>query len=178
MHFGELGAFGRDHDAEVFAAGVAQADQFGDLIDIDRDFRNQNDVGAAGDAAVERDPSGMAPHDFDDDNAVVRFGGGVDAVDGAGGDVDRGIEAKGEVGAGEIVVDGLGDADHFDAVLMEFGRDGKRVVAANRDQGIAAILFQSVGAALQAVVLFGRIGARSPQDGAASGQDATDAIER
>src|SRR4029078_3338533 len=49
----------------------------------------------------------------------------VEAVDRLGGDVDRGVEAEGEVGAGEIVVDRLRDADHVDPELRELGGDAQ-----------------------------------------------------
>ena len=38
-------------------------------------------------------------------------GGGVDAVDDLGRDLDGGVETKGDVGAVDVVVDGLGQAD-------------------------------------------------------------------
>jgi hypothetical protein len=52
-------------------------------------------------------------------------------VDGLGGDGDRGVEAEGVVGAGEVVVDGLRDPDHPHAQLVEAGRHAERVLAAD-----------------------------------------------
>ncbi len=74
-------------------------------------------MSASGNAGFERDPAGVAPHDFDHHDAVVRFGGGVDLVHRVGGGVDRGIEAEGDFGGGEIVVDGLGHADDLHALI-------------------------------------------------------------
>ena len=81
------------------------------FVDGEWDFRNENDVRAAGDAGVEGDPSAVASHDFDHHDAVMRFGRGVNLVDGVGRGVQRGVESEGKFGGGEIVVDGLGHAD-------------------------------------------------------------------
>ena len=89
------------------------------MVDVDGFLGNQYDVRAAGHAGGVGDPAGVAAHDFDDDDAVVRVGGGVDAIDGFGGDHDCGVEAEGRVGAADVVVDGLGDAHAGNAVLAE-----------------------------------------------------------
>jgi radical SAM protein with 4Fe4S-binding SPASM domain len=174
---GKLGAFGGNHDAEITATGVALANQLGDLIDVEGDFGDEDDVGAATDAAVSGDPAGVTAHDFDDDDAVVRFGSGMDAVNGAGGDVDGGVESKGEIGAGEIVVDGFGNTDDFDAIGVEFLRDGERVIAADGDEGVAVVAGQVFHAAFEAAVVLGRIGARGAENGAAAGQNAAYSAE-
>ena len=70
---------------------------------------------------VQRDPAGVPAHHLDDERAVVRLGGGVQAVDRLGRDVDRGVEAEGVVGRVEVVVDGLRHADDADAVLVQSG---------------------------------------------------------
>ena len=57
------------------------------------------------------DPAGVAAHHLDDHHAVVRLGGRVQAVDRLGADRDGRVEAEGVVGAGEVVVDRLRDAD-------------------------------------------------------------------
>src|ERR1700747_2059769 len=96
------------------------------------------------------------------------FGSSVYAVDGAGSNVHRGVKPKGEIGAGKIVVDGLGDTDYLDSILKELLRDGERVVAADRDERIAAVGLEIVRTNLQAVGALGGIGARGAEDGAAA----------
>ena len=64
---------------------------------------------------MQGDPAGVAAHHLDDDDAVVRLGGRVQPVDRLGGDRDRRVEAEGVVGAGEVVVDRLRDADDGEA---------------------------------------------------------------
>ena len=95
------------------------------------------------------------------------------AVDGAGGHIHGRVEAEGEVGAGQIVVDGLRNAHHFHSVGEKLLRHRERVIAANRDQGVATMFLEVLDAVLQAAFMLGRIGARGAQDGAAARQDAT-----
>ena len=67
---------------------------------------------------VDGDPARVAAHHLHHHHPVVALGGGVQAVDGVGGDLHRGLEAEREVGGGEVVVDGLGHAHHRDARLV------------------------------------------------------------
>ncbi len=81
-----MAAFRDDDDAVVLAVIVVVLEQRADVVDVDFLFRNEDDVGAAGDTGGIGDPARIAAHDFDDDDAVVGVGGGVNAVDGLGGD--------------------------------------------------------------------------------------------
>ena len=133
--------------------------------------------GAAGEARVQRDPAGVAAHHLDDEHAVVRVGGGVEAVDRLGGDLDRGVEAEGEVGAAEVVVDGLRDADDLDAEVGELGGDAEGVLAADGDQRVDAVGLEVGLDLLDPAVDLERVGARRAQDRAAAGQDAANLVE-
>src|SRR5712691_8193413 len=116
---GKLRAFGDHHDTEIKSTGVTQANGFRDLLDIEGLLGDEDDVGATGDAAIHGDPAGVTAHDFDHHHAIMGLGGRVHAVDRFGGDVHGSIESEGEVGAGQVVVNGLGDADDFDAFLVQ-----------------------------------------------------------
>ena len=130
--FGELCAFGDDDEGEALAALPAGLEQANDVVEVDGSFGEEDDIGTAGDAGGDSDPAGIAAHDFDDLDARVGFGGGVEAVDRFGGDGDGGVETEAGVGAGEIVVDGLGDADAVDAALR---RERRRWIACRRHRG-------------------------------------------
>ena len=65
--------------------------------------------------------------------------GRVEAVDRLHRNVDRGVEAEREVGARQIVVDGLGHADNVDSELGELCGHAEGVFAANRDQCVTAM---------------------------------------
>src|SRR5262249_10345690 len=88
-----VGALTRDADGAVLPTGAAAVDGGGDRVVVDRLLGDQDVVGAAGDAAHQRDPAGMAAHRLYDDDPVVRLGRRVAAVDRLGGDVDGGVEA-------------------------------------------------------------------------------------
>ncbi len=135
---GNLYAFGKGDDGELLAEDVALVDVGADVLDGEGNFGNENDVSAAGDSGVQGNPSGVASHDFDDHDAMVRLGGGVDAVDGIGCDVDGGVEAEGDIGGGEVVVDGLGDADDGQTFLGQIEADLLGAIATDDDEGVEA----------------------------------------
>src|SRR5205085_4418250 len=123
----------RDHnDGEVHAPRtMTPHDVLADAIDLDRLLRDQDHVRAAGDPGMGGDPACVPAHHLADDYAVVRLGGGVEPVDGLGGNLDGCVEAEGQIGAGEIVVDGLRDADEVDSHLVQLGSHPERVLAAD-----------------------------------------------
>ena len=123
----------------------------GNFIDVVRNLGNQDDVGAAGDTAVERDPAGIAPHDFDDHDPAMRFGRGVKAIDRIGGEVDCRIESETARRPDDVVIDRLRDADQRYAHLVELVRDGKRAVAADADQRVERHLAEHVDDALRVI---------------------------
>src|SRR5215218_8592665 len=82
-----------------------------DGVDVERVLGDEDDVGTAGHARVQRDPAGVPAHDLDDEGAVVAVAGGVQPVDRLHRDTDGGVEAERVVGGVEVVVDGLRDAD-------------------------------------------------------------------
>ena len=138
---------------------------------VERFLGDQDLGGAAGDAGVGRDPAGIAAHHLDDHDAVVGLAGRAQAVDGLGGGLHGGVEAEGELGDGEVVVDGLGHTDDGHALAGEFAGDSQRVVAADSDEGINALAFErgvhGLGAALGGV----GVGAGGAEDGAPERQD-------
>ena len=101
-------------------------------------LRDEDDVRAAGDAGVERDPAGVAAHHLQDHDAVVALGGGVQAVDGVRGHGHRGVEAERVVRGSQVVVDGLRHGHHGDAHVAEALGDLERAVAADGDDPVDA----------------------------------------
>ena len=113
-------ALGDDHDRRV--PGLEPVLDVGaDLLDVERALRDEDHVGAAGEARVQRDPARVAAHHLDDQRPVMALGRGVQPVDRLHGDVHRRIEAEGEVGRAEVVVDRLGHPDDGNALLAEPG---------------------------------------------------------
>ena len=79
----------------------------------------------------------------------------MDVIDAARGHVGRRGEAKGEVGSPSVVVDGLGQRDHVQALLREaVGRLGRAVSAQNKE----AVKLEVLIGALHGGHLHGAIG--------------------
>ena len=132
---------------------------------------------AAGDAGGIGDPAGIAAHDFDDDDAVVRVGGGVDAVDGLGGDHDGGVEAEGRSVPLMSLSMVLGTPTRWHAVLAQEERDGLRVVAAEGDERVDLVGLENFLHLLDAAGNLLHVGARGVKDGAALQLNAVDGFE-
>src|SRR5215471_3257734 len=112
------------------AANFAPLNRFADGLKGKGDFRKQNDLRAAGDAGMKRNPARVAAHDFNEHDAMMAFGGGVKAVDGFGGNDDGGVETERHVGGGKIVVDGLGNRNDVHSAASKIARDVLRAIAA------------------------------------------------
>ena len=105
-----------------------------DAVVGERDLRDQDHVGAAGDSGVEGNPARVAAHDLQHHHAVVALGRGVQAVEGVGGAGHGRVEPEGHHGAFQVVVDGLGHAHQGDAALEQLLADAQRAVAADAHQ--------------------------------------------
>ena len=133
----QLVALRDDDDREVLPALVAAADVVAGLVDRDRLLGDQDHVGAASDPAHDGDPARVTAHHLHDHHAVVRLGRRVEPVDRLRGDEDGRVETEGVVGAAEIVVDRLRNADDREGVLLvEPRRDTQCVLAADRHEGV------------------------------------------
>jgi predicted nucleic acid-binding protein len=138
---GNRPALTHDDDRKVLAPVlVAVADNLCATLDRHGELWNEHNIRTARDAACDRDPTGVSPHDLDDDHAVVGLSGGVNPIDRLGDDLYRGIEPKRLVGRSEIVVDGLRDADYRKALfVVESVRDAECVVATDRNERIELV---------------------------------------
>ena len=106
----------------VFTVLLAFTDFVADALEAERNLGNQDYIGAAGDSAMGGDPTSVAAHHLAHQHAFVAGGSAAQPVERISRERDRGIEAESDVGAGDIVVDGLGDAyDGYAAVLKLLG---------------------------------------------------------
>jgi hypothetical protein len=87
------GPLGHDDDAEHLAALAAALDLGADLVEVEGELGDEDDVGPAGEAALDGDPAGVAAHDLDDHDPVMGLGRRVQAVEGLGDDRDGRVEA-------------------------------------------------------------------------------------
>ena len=86
--------------------------------------------------------SGVAPHDLEHHDPVVRLGRGVQPVDRLGGDAERSVEADADVGAADIVVDRLGHRDHRETGIGQSPGGDQRAVAADGHQRLDAVALE------------------------------------
>lgn len=159
-------------------------------IEIELDFWDQDDIGAGGEACVEGDPAGVAAHELDDHDTVMRGGGGVHSIERFGRDMYRGLEPEGDVGAVEVVIDCFGHADAVDALLGEWLGNGHGSIATDDDECLdfsdlqvsdadigevpedrVPVFIGSHGVSLRVGLVVG------PEDGAAHGEDVGHLIE-
>jgi hypothetical protein len=101
-----------------------------------------------------------------------------------------GIEAEGDVGGAQIVIDGLGNRNDLHALVKEFGRNLLRAVVATDGDDRVNSRFLRVGddlvgnvaddflAVLHRLVLKGITAVGGAEDGAAAGQDTAHALAR
>ena len=172
-------------DGEVGTLLGAALHRTADAVDVVGHFGQQDDVCAAGDAGIEGQPAGLVAHDLDAHHAAVAACGGVDAVDDVGGDVHSGVEAEGDVGAVDVVVDGLGQADDVQALLREKVGGLVGAVAAQAEQTVELCVLIGLlhGCDLVDLVFFHNAhqlegGALGAQNGAAQRQDAPEVVFR
>ena len=168
---GRLGPFRHDDDRRVATPAVAAPQELAHLVDVEGQLGHEDDGGPAGDAGVGGDPARVPSHHLDEEHPVVGLGGGVQPVDGVGGDLDRGVEAERHVGAEDVVVDGLRHADHgqVDEVVEPAG-DGEAAVPADDDQAVEGHLLEDLAHPLGAVRVVERTPPLRAQQGAAAGQ--------
>src|SRR5204862_7041276 len=103
-----------------FTAAVnAFADRPADLVDVELPFGHENAMRAAGHSRMRGDPAGVPAHNFDNHDALVRFGSGVETIDRFRYDLNSSVETERVVGAGQVVIDGLGNADNRVPFLLE-----------------------------------------------------------
>ena len=120
-----LGLFYRERslrhsqDGEVFACLGAALHSVCHLFDIIRMLRDQDDIGAACNAGVQRKPACLVAHDLDAHHPAVAAGSRMDAVNNIGCDIDGCMETEGDIGAINIVVDRLGKANDVEPFLAE-----------------------------------------------------------
>ena len=165
-------ALGHDDD-EVALAGALSLDDLIEDVALHIEFLlgQQHGHSAGGDGDVQSNVTSVAAHDLDDAAAVMALGGVAQLVDHLQSSVHSGIVTDGVVGAGNIVVDGAGQADHRDAAVCQLTGAAVRTVAADDHQRVNAQL-TALGCAL-ILALFGLElkAACGVEDGAAGRDD-------
>src|SRR5262245_46189590 len=126
----------------MFTQPFTQHDRFDDFRRVVRNLWNQNDVCASCDTRMHGDPAGVTPHDLNDDDSPMALCRCVQFVECLASRIHSGVETEGAEGASNVVVDGLGNGDEWNALLVELFCYGKRAVAANDDKSIEVKFFE------------------------------------
>ncbi len=124
--------FRHTQDAELCSLAPLQ-DCFEHLVPMERDFRNEDDICAAGNTRTEGNPSGVASHRFNDNHAVMCRGGCLKAVDRFRGNCAGGVMAECNIRCVEIIIDSLWHADHIESHLKQLVGDDLGPISPNRD---------------------------------------------
>ena len=152
----------------TLAVEHAPLDALGDFLDAPGGLGHHHVFRAAGQRRVHGDIAAVAAHDGDQAGALVGIAGFAHAVDALAGGIQSGIEADGEIGVFQIVIDGAGDADGGEALVGQRLEPGERAIAADADHAFHA---QQVHVLDHLFLAFGLVeiqAARGHQEGAAA----------
>ena len=139
-------AFGHNDQGAVLALRVALLDELRNLIEVERNLRQENHICSAGDATPKRDPSGMASHHLEHHHALVACRGGMQTVEAVDHGFHGAVETESHGGGAEIIVDGLGHADDGPAFAVKLQTGGERAIAAYDHQcGDAELVDRAFG---------------------------------
>ena len=92
-------------------------------------------------------------------------------VDRVRADLDSGVEAEGEVGRVDVVVDGLGNSDYVDSLGVQLVGDTEGVLATDGYKTVDAFIGQARLDSLETSLLLEGIRARRTEDRASSVKD-------
>ena len=135
-----FGSFGDDNYGVLPLTRRCFLQMVGHFMDVVRDFGNQDCVSLSRDTGMERNPTRITAHHFDDDDPAMSLRGRVQPIDALGGERHGRGETKGRKGRTKVVIDGLGDADEAQAFLVQLVRDSQAAVAADGDVRIDLVL--------------------------------------
>src|SRR5712692_5070873 len=106
------------------------------MLDIEFVLRNDAAIGSAGHGRKHSGETRVTAENFDDHETLVGAGRGAETVDHLNGARDAGAETDAVICAWDIIVHSLGDADDFEACLVETNTVAKCVVASDGDQSV------------------------------------------
>src|SRR2546423_5988365 len=129
-------AFRHDDDRGFISTIGAQLERGANLVVFERNFGDQNDVRAAGNPPMQRDPPGVASHYFQNHDALMTGRGRVQRIDRIHYGCDRGIKTESHRRRFEVVVDRFGNADAIDAALLQLKGCCHRPVAADDNESV------------------------------------------
>ena len=114
-------------------------DFVGNSLGVVGDFRNEDNVGAPGNAGGQCDMPRIPAHDFKDHHPLMAGRRRLQAVKRIDGGPDSGVETDRVIGSGDVVIDGFRNpGEGKTALFRQPVEDFHAAVAADADQGIEA----------------------------------------
>ncbi len=111
---------GHDDDKVLLASDLGLAHTVEDVpFKVERDLRQQNGNRTGSDADVQGNITGMMAHDLNDRATVMALGGVAQLIDGLDSGIHSRIVADGVFAAGDVVIDGAGQADAGNALVSQ-----------------------------------------------------------
>ena len=147
------GALGDDDDEVLFAGLLGELHPVQNVaFQIVGALGDQGGDGAGGNTHVQGDVAGVAAHDFHHAAAVVALGGVAQFIHHLHRGVHSGIVADGVLAAGDVVVNGAGNADAGDPQIGQSLGAAERTVAADDNDRVDAQLLAHFGALFLALL--------------------------
>ena len=138
-----LRALSSNDDAKAFAGSLTRFYLFDYRVQLIGNLRQQDNIRAACNAAVQRNPACIASHNLQHHNAVMRFRRRMQPVESLRRHRHRRVKAEGTLRAWQVVVDRLGHAHNLHAALTrQLRTDIQAAVAADDHQRLDIILLQ------------------------------------
>src|SRR5690606_3473699 len=134
--------FGDYYVHEALSLNIAPFDLLEYLSNVIRDFRDQADLSAARDGGMQGNPAGVTPHDFHDHHPVVALGSGNQFIEAVRRDLHCGLEPKGHISCGQVIIYRFGYANHRYALLEEGLRNALRPISSYIDDRIKLQRFE------------------------------------
>ncbi len=139
-----MNSFGNHHNGEFFACIIPVLKFFTDPLHGKVHFGDQDLICPSGNACHDGNPPDIAPHDFNNDNPVVRLSGCMEPVNRFSYGRDSGIKSERHICSADIIVDSLGNAHHRNSLLCNIACSRKRPVTTNNYQRMNTIFFYVV----------------------------------
>src|SRR5438034_7093300 len=130
--------FSNNDDTKIRSGFVPSANLLRHRLDCEGNFRNQNYIGASGNARMQCDPAGVPAHYFQDHHSLVRFRRGMKSIKSFRGNVQRSDKTESKFRACQIVIDGFWHSANRNSPSVKLFSDCQRAFAAEHDECINA----------------------------------------
>src|SRR5690349_12742110 len=108
------------------------------MLDIEFEFRDNAAIGGTGHGRKHGGEPSITTENLEDHEAFVGASGSTEAVDHLNGTGNAGAEADAVVGAGDVIVHSLRNADDLEALFVEANAVAQSIVATDGNESVNA----------------------------------------